>query len=90
MQKKGKKIQKFDLIVSNPPYISLEEYKNFNAWSFGIQVKIALTDGGDGLKFYREITKQAKEYLAEEGYLVFEIGYNQADSLAKILKRTIA
>ncbi|MBF0992015.1 MAG: SAM-dependent methyltransferase, partial [Fusobacterium sp.] len=46
----------------------------------------ALTDLGDGLHFYREISKKAGSYLKDTGYLAFEIGYKQAKDVSKILE----
>lgn len=76
--------QKFDLIVSNPPYIEtrvidtlMEEVKNY-------EPLIALDGKQDGLYFYRKIIKQAKYYLNENGYLFFEIGFNQGDEIKNL------
>lgn len=79
--------KKFDLIVSNPPYISLEEYKTLMPEVKNYEPQNALTDERDGLYFYEEITKQASEYLKENAYLAFEIGYNQADKIKEIFKK---
>ena len=46
----------------------------------------ALTDLGDGLHFYKEISKQAGEYLKDTGYLAYEIGYNQSKMFQKFYK----
>lgn len=77
---------KYDLIVSNPPYISKEEYETLMPEVKNYEPQNALTDLGDGLYFYREISKLAGEYLKDTGYLVYEIGYNQAKDVTKILQ----
>ncbi|WP_022819566.1 peptide chain release factor N(5)-glutamine methyltransferase [Fusobacterium russii] len=79
--------KKFDLIVSNPPYISLEEYNTLMPEVKNYEPQNALTDQRDGLYFYEEITKQAAEFLKENAYLAFEIGYNQADKIKEIFKK---
>ena len=77
---------KYDLIVSNPPYISKEEYETLMPEVKNYEPQNALTDLGDGLYFYREISKLAGEYLKDTGYLAYEIGYNQAKDVSKILQ----
>ena len=77
---------KYDLIVSNPPYISKEEYETLMPEVKNYEPQNALTDLGDGLHFYKERSKLAGEYLKDTGYLAFEIGYNQAKDVSKILQ----
>ena len=77
---------KYDLIVSNPPYITKEEYETLMPEVKNFEPKNALTDLGDGLYFYREISKKAGAYLKDTGYLAFEIGYKQAKDVSKILE----
>ncbi len=77
---------KYDLIVCNPPYIKTEDIEKLQ-----IEVKnepvIALDGGLDGLDFYRKISKQAVEFLNEKGILMFEIGFDEAENVCKILKK---
>ena len=77
---------KYDLIVSNPPYITKDEYETLMPEVKNFEPKNALTDLGDGLYFYREISKKAGTYLKDTGYLAFEIGYKQAKDVSKILE----
>lgn len=75
----------FDLIISNPPYISLDDFS-----SLPPEVKndpyIALYGGRDGLDFYRKITEGAVLFLKKRGMLLMEIGYAQARAVKEILK----
>lgn len=77
--------EKFDIIVSNPPYIETETISKLE-----IEVQnephVALDGGIDGLKFYKIIANNAFEYLNENGYLLLEIGYNQQNSVTQLLQ----
>lgn len=75
----------YDMIISNPPYIRsdviptlMEEVKNH-------EPMLALDGKEDGLYFYRRIADEARKYLNDEGYLYFEIGYDQGEDLREIL-----
>lgn len=74
----------FDIIVSNPPYISQEDYDHLMPDVKNYEPKIALLGGQDGLEFYRRILSQAKQYLKDNGIIALEIGYNQAESVPQL------
>ena len=74
----------FDIIVSNPPYISQQDYDHLMPDVKNYEPKIALLGGQDGLEFYRRILSQANKYLKQNGIVVFEIGYNQAESVSQL------
>lgn len=77
--------EKFDIIVSNPPYIETE---TINKLEIEVQNEphLALDGGIDGLKFYKIIANNAFKYLNENGYLLLEIGYNQQNSVTQLLQ----
>ena len=78
--------QKFDLIVSNPPYIETETIKTLSK-EVQNEPKIALDGGEDGLAFYRRIAKEAFDYLEYGGKLLLEIGYNQKEKVMALLQK---
>jgi release factor glutamine methyltransferase len=77
------KLNNLDLIVCNPPYISLQDYNNLATELF-YEPKIALTDFKDGLSFYKTISNSVDKLLSSEGELFFECGINQAKDIEKI------
>lgn len=74
--------EKFDIIVSNPPYIKTEEIKTLSK-EVQNEPLIALDGGQDGLYFYEKIIKQANSYLNQNSYLCLEIGENQKNEIIK-------
>ncbi len=77
---------KYDIIVSNPPYIETETLKTLSK-DVQCEPSLALDGGIDGLSFYREISKNSYKYLKNHGYLALEIGYNQKNSVIDILEK---
>ncbi|WP_394152266.1 peptide chain release factor N(5)-glutamine methyltransferase [Loktanella salsilacus] len=72
----------FDLIVSNPPYITLDEYADLDPGVGLYEPRLALTDEGDGLGAYRQITRNAPAHLVDGGWLIVEIGAGQGPAVA--------
>ena len=75
--------EKFDLILANPPYISEDEYKELPPEVLA-DPKVSLTSANDGLGAVETILRDAPNFLAPNGRIMFEIGYNQADRVAKL------
>lgn len=81
------KENKFDVIVSNPPYIQTEVIKTLDSEVKDHDPIIALDGGGDGLDFYRRIIDNAGDYLNPGGVIIFEIGYDEAQEVLNLLGR---
>lgn len=78
---------KFDLIVSNPPYISTRDMLELPRSVAAFEPRMALHGGDDGLKFYRAITQNYAHALKPGGYLCFEFGDGQGDDVCAILQQ---
>lgn len=78
--------EKFDIIVSNPPYIKTEEIDTLDKEVKDYEPRIALDGGEDGLDFYRRICEGAKQRLSEHGKLFLEAGYGEAEEIKKMLE----
>ncbi|MFW8592790.1 peptide chain release factor N(5)-glutamine methyltransferase [Cribrihabitans neustonicus] len=77
---------KFDLIVSNPPYIALDEMAELSEEVRGHEPDMALTDGGDGLGAYRQIAAGLSRHLAPGGRVLLEIGPAQGAAVSDLLR----
>lgn len=77
----------FDVIISNPPYISEAEMRNLEPEVKEHEPSAALWGGMDGLYFYRRIVSSAPAYLKCGGELFFEIGYNQGDEVWRLMEQ---
>lgn len=79
------KNSKFDIIVSNPPYIKTDVIKTLDKEVQNEPI-LALDGGEDGLKIYRRIINEAYKFLEPNGYLCLEIGYDQKDEVIKLIE----
>ena len=75
----------FDMIVSNPPYVRSADMKKLDRSVRDFEPSWALDGGKDGLKFYKSIIKYWKSVLRPGGYLLFEVGEGQAESVKEML-----
>jgi len=75
---------KFDIIVSNPPYIDRKDEVRMQDNVLKYDPHLALFAEEEGMYFYRKIIEQANDYLNENGVMFFEIGYNQKDKIIKL------
>lgn len=78
---------KFDIIVSNPPYIDRKDEVTMKENVLNYDPHLALFAEEEGMYFYRKIIEQAKDYLKENGVMFFEIGYDQKDKIIKLSKK---
>ncbi len=77
--------EKYDIIVSNPPYINKVDMEGLLPNVKDYEPHTALFGGDDGLYFYREIVNNAKNYLNPKGLLAFEIGYDQGQAVSEMM-----
>ncbi|QNQ83384.1 peptide chain release factor N(5)-glutamine methyltransferase [Lactobacillus sp. PV037] len=82
-------LEKFDLIVSNPPYIKLDEKNLMDKNVIQNEPEEALFGGEDGLDFYRRFAQQVKDHLNKNGHFFLEFGFNQQDDLAKLFAKEL-
>ena len=76
--------EKFDMIISNPPYIPLGTILSDEV---NYEPQIALFADENGLRFYREIVAHAPEYLKPNGYLLFELGIGESESVKEFMEK---
>lgn len=78
--------EKYDIIVSNPPYIRPDVIKTLEPEVREHDPMLALDGGDDGLRFYRILAKEGKEHLVSSGMIVMEIGYDQGKAVKEIFE----
>ena len=77
---------KYDLIVSNPPYIKKLDLKYLEEDVIGFEPKLALDGGLDGMSEIRKVINKSSELIKNKGKLILEIGFDQKNKVAKLLK----
>lgn len=80
---------KADVIVSNPPYIAAHELPSLQREVRDWEPHTALTDFADGLHFYRRLLNEVPAVLKPNGFLIIEMGYQQADRIKALIERTV-
>ena len=75
---------KYDLIISNPPYISEEELKISDKEITDFEPRYALVGGKVGIEYYQNILQSAGHYISEQGKIFFEIGSGQSRAIQQI------
>ncbi|MBR6802088.1 MAG: peptide chain release factor N(5)-glutamine methyltransferase [Eubacteriaceae bacterium] len=77
----------YDMILSNPPYISYEEMKTLSKDILSYEPHLALEADNEGLYYYERIADECRGYLRTGGYIIFEIGWSQGEDVKKILEK---
>ena len=83
------KNEKFDLIVSNPPYISIDDFENLQREVRDFDPMIALTDGKNGFSIIEQIVKESPDFLKPGGFLLLEIGIGQNEKVKAMFFKKI-
>lgn len=81
----GKLEEQFDIVVSNPPYVSAQDYKTIQSEVRDFEPPYAVTDYSDGYTFYRIIPPQAKKLLKRPGFIAFEAAQGQSEEVKRLL-----
>ena len=82
----GAESRRYDLIVCNPPYIASEQWQQLAPEITGFEPEIALRAGSGGLDFYRRICWEVGEWLRPGGWLLLEVGHDQAEAVGEMLR----
>ncbi len=77
---------KYDLVISNPPYIKKFDLKYLDRDVYDYEPKLALNGGLDGLKYIKKVILNSSNFLKRKGILILEIGFDQTDKVKKILR----
>jgi release factor glutamine methyltransferase len=80
-------VEKFDLIVCNPPYVSAAEFEKLDRNVKDYEPRVALFAGDDGLDVYRRIIEKVDSFLKADGALMLEVGFEQGEAVRELLKK---
>jgi release factor glutamine methyltransferase len=80
-------VEKFDLIVCNPPYVSAAEFEKLDKNVKDYEPKVALFAGDDGLDIYRRIIERVEQFLKPDSVLMMEIGHKQGQAVKQLLEQ---
>ena len=78
-------LRRFDLLVSNPPYVSLEEYETLRMEIRRFEPKEAVSDGSDGLEFYRRLVELSPYLLIDGGTIIAELGFREEQAVSEMM-----
>lgn len=78
--------RQFDFLVSNPPYISIQDWQELDPEVRQFEPKQAVSDQNDGYEFYRRIGEVARQLVRKGGWVIVEVGYGQADRVSEIFR----
>ena len=78
-------LRRFDLLVSNPPYVSAGEWEELQHEFRRFEPRVAVSDWKDGLEFYRRLVELAPYLLRDQGTMIVEVGYGQAETVARMM-----
>ena len=85
-QNTGKDMPQYDILISNPPYIRSAEIEELMEEVRDHDPRLALDGHEDGLYFYRKIVSEGKAFLKENGWMLFEIGYDQGEAVKALMR----
>ena len=86
-EKTGKDMPLYDILISNPPYIRSADIEELMEEVRDHDPRLALDGHEDGLYFYRKIVSEGKLFLKKDGWMLFEIGYDQGENVSKLLEK---
>jgi release factor glutamine methyltransferase len=78
--------QQFNFLVSNPPYVSIQEWLELEPEVNRFEPKRAVSDQSDGYEFYRRISSVARQLLQSEGWVIVEVGHGQSDQVCEMFR----